>query len=291
VRLLPGLSGAQVYLMTRDGVHWFVRKTAENAAGNERLRGQALRQHLLAERLAPAVLSTPRILLESERDGRYFFDMELVRGTDAASYLRRASYPEVVAFTKRLREYIGAAAAAPALREPARPPAALSLEHMGRIQQSTGAVSDRVSSRLHAALEALRSDLTRPSTLCHGDLTLENLIVRDDGALCAVDLLDGPVEHYWQDAAKLHQDLDGEWYRRGQPAIAPGVLAFVSCRLRETCRALDPAYDRVHAFLVAFQFLRILPYVRTDAARAFVLERLDHFTRRAAGEHPNGGDA
>ena len=33
------------------------------------------------------VVSTPRILDEGEIDGRYFYDMEFVRGPDGTSYL------------------------------------------------------------------------------------------------------------------------------------------------------------------------------------------------------------
>ena len=42
-----------------------------------------------------------------------------------------------------------------------------------------------------------------PMTLCHGDLTLENMMVGPDGTIWFVDLLDSPFEHYWQDVAKM----------------------------------------------------------------------------------------
>ncbi len=57
------------------------------------------------------VVSTPRILDEGEIDGRYFYDMEFVRGPDGTSYLMRASYEEVTLFTDRLCTYLEEASA------------------------------------------------------------------------------------------------------------------------------------------------------------------------------------
>ena len=97
-----------------------------------------------------------------------------------------------------------------------------------------------------------------------------------------LDLLDTPYEHYWQDVAKLHQDLAGGWYRRRSAPISQYVLDYMRHRLRETVRALDPRYDQVHAVLMAVVFARILPYVRTDAERAFVSARVRFFAEQAA---------
>jgi aminoglycoside phosphotransferase (APT) family kinase protein len=282
VRLMPGFSGAQVYLVTRDHRHWFVRKAAQNPAASARLRAQAAKQRLFSERMGHA-LRTPLILGEGEHEGRWYFDMELVRGVDGASHLRRASYAEVVAFGDRLCAYLGEAAAAP----PLAPAAAASLFESSyakvvSVQGRTQGLSPDTLARLFLALDRARGASEAPQTFCHGDLTLENIIVADDGSLCVVDLLDSPYEHYWQDAAKLQQDLAGGWYRRAQPAIAPCVLEFLSRRLVERATALDAAYPRVHFLLVALVFVRILPYTRTEAERAFVVERIDHFARRAA---------
>jgi Ser/Thr protein kinase RdoA (MazF antagonist) len=208
--------------------------------------------------------------------------MELVRGVDGATHLRRSSYAEVVAFGNRLCAYLTEAAAQPPLAPANGTLFESSYAKVVSVQSRTHGLSPDTLARLFLSLDRARGASQTAPTLCHGDLTLENIIVADDGSLCVVDLLDAPYEHYWQDAAKLQQDLAGGWYRRNQPPIAPCVLEFLGRRFQEQARQLDPAYPRVHFLLVALVFVRILPYTRTPEERAFVTERIDHFARLAA---------
>jgi len=91
------------------------------------------------------------------------------------------------------------------------------------------------------------------------------------------------IEHYWQDVAKLHQDLSGGWYLLEQPPVAQCVLDFVSRRLLDTATQLHAGYPRLHALLVATTFVRILPYARTDEeGKEFVSGRLSYFARQSA---------
>ena len=65
VRKLSGHSGAQVFLITKDGRHWFVRKAASEPANSERLKGQAQKQAAFVRDMHE-VVSTPRILDQGE---------------------------------------------------------------------------------------------------------------------------------------------------------------------------------------------------------------------------------
>src|SRR5262249_16200504 len=105
VRTLSGLSGAQVVLMTRDGRAWFVRKAARDAAHSARLRRQ-LDKQLAFDAIAGGAVRPPRVPDQGEIDGRFYFDMEFVRGTDGVSYLRRATYEDVRRMADRLCAYV-----------------------------------------------------------------------------------------------------------------------------------------------------------------------------------------
>src|SRR5688572_6158178 len=89
-RRLTGLSGANVFLVSRDERHWFIRKLATDQAASDRLRRQAMKQARFSLEL-PDVLRTPRVLDEGEHDGMYYFDLEFISGSDGATYLRRAT--------------------------------------------------------------------------------------------------------------------------------------------------------------------------------------------------------
>lgn len=284
VRALVGLSGARVALMTKDDRTWFVRKTAVGAAQSARLRAQMAKQAAFAA-VVGDVVRVPRILDAGERDGDFFFDMEFVRGVDGVSFLRRASQAEVAALADRLRAYIEAIARQPPTIETSRGLFEASYAKVCEVQRKTSAIADDTLARLFLALEPLRrvgAGLT--PTACHGDLTLENLIVDDTGQVWLVDLLDAPFEHYWQDVVKLHQDLEGGWYLLGHPPVARYVLEYVGRRVRTAVAAVGEGYAQIHAVLLACTFVRILPYVRGDQERQFVLARVEHFARRAVAQ-------
>jgi hypothetical protein len=155
------------------------------------------------------------------------------------------------------------------------------------VQSNTQLISTDNLSRLFLALDRVRNLDDLPATLCHGDLTLENMVIGQDGTIWVVDLLDAPFEHYWQDVAKLHQDLSGGWFLLEQPPVAQCVLDFIGRRLLEAATRLHAEYPRLHALLIASTFVRILPYARTLAERGFVTERINYFARLSA--EPNGG--
>jgi aminoglycoside phosphotransferase len=283
-RELSGLSGAQVFLMTKDSRHWFVRKAARSPAAGARLRGQAAKQAAFDEKL-DGVVRTPRILDQGEIDGLYYYDMEFVRGPDGASYLRQASYQEVAALTERLCNYVRAAAERPPLIGGQSGSLFDALfAKLCEVQRSTGLISAANQARLFLALDCVRRLGDLPATLCHGDLTLQNMVVDHDGVLWVVDLLDSPFEHYWQDVAKLHQDLAGGWFLAAQPPVSQCVLDFVSQRVMQAATGLHPGYPQVHALLVACAFVRILPYARTPEEQRFVTDRVDYFATLTAAE-------
>ena len=281
-RALSGLSGARVVLMTRDGRRWFVRKAARDPAGSARLRRQLDKQLAFGQALDGAV-KVPPVLGHGEIDGRFYFDMEFVRGLDGISYLRRAGYGEVVAVADRLCGYLDeiatrapAGATGPSLFD------ALYTK-LCDVHRQTGELGGETLAQLFLALDRLRTlSADLGPTMCHGDLTLENLIVDEDGAFWLLDFLDAPFEHWWQDVAKLHQDLDGGWYLLSQPAIARCVLDYLSRRLLGAASRRAPVYAQVHPVLLACTFVRILPYARSADERQFVKARVEHYARTSS---------
>lgn len=282
VRMLSGLSGASVYLLTKDGRHWIVRKGSVRPEGNDRLRRQAEKQRRWSEH-RDAPLKTPRILDEGEIDGRYYFDMEAIRGIDGATFLRTAEYGAIAEFADRLTAHLRIASNTEPLCNPNGGDAFFQalFARVCAVCETTKSVEAKHLSAVFLGLERLRSIGAVAATLCHGDLTLENVVVDPAGEVWALDLLDSPFEHFWQDVAKLHQDLDGGWYLRHRPPIARCVTEFVSRRLLAETESLTPGYRRLHGVLMACTFIRILPYVRDEASSRFVHERIAHYADAA----------
>jgi aminoglycoside phosphotransferase len=280
-RALSGLSAAQIYLASRDDHTWFVRKVATDPSGSERLQHQARKQQRAGALDVP--LRVPRVLDEGTVDGRYFFDMEFVRGQDGASHLRRASLDDVRRFASVLCAHIDSAANHPPIIDvPALvdPFSALFARVTDAHNKTNGALSDDVLGRLMLGLDRIRRMGPVKPTLCHGDMTLENLVVTESGQVYAIDLLDGPAEHWWFDVAKLHQDLDGGWYQRHEDtrALPLSVVRYVSGAVQATATRHTPQWHTLHNVFLATTFVRILPYTRTPEQHRFVLDRIHHYS-------------
>jgi aminoglycoside phosphotransferase (APT) family kinase protein len=273
-RALSGLSDAAVYLMTEDGTSWFVRKAAREPAASPRLRLQMSKQVEFIERVGGNGVATPAVLNDGEVDGRFFFDMEFIQGTDGASFLRQASIPAVRDFTAQLCAYLDTAAAL--VGDDLVEPYVVLSARVDDVQERTGALDARLLDMVRATLEPVRAIGPVPTTFCHGDLTLENMVIDREGGVWLIDLLDSPLEHHWQDVAKLHQDLTGGWYLRRVAPIARSALDFVSSAVLRTTLADDERYGIAHTALLVTSFVRILPYAREDHDREMILERIAH---------------
>ncbi len=279
---LSGLSGAEVVLLTRDNRHWFIRKAARDIQASKRLRRQAAKQLRFSEEFSGAIRA-PRILDQGEVDGRYYFDMEFIRGMDGATFLRRASYSQVADFGRTVCDYLASATG----KQPLTHSSTTAFDALyGRVceaQDISHSMTDETLAKLFLGLQKLRQLGPLPPTLCHGDLTLENMVVDEQGVIWLLDLLDSPFEHYWQDIAKLHQDLSGGWYLTRHSRIAKCVLEYLSRQIIATAQQLHPNYVDVHAILIAATFVRILPYAVDPDKRRFIQERIDHFASLAVG--------
>lgn len=283
VRPLSGLSGARVLLMTKNARHWFVRKIAKEPANNARLRRQMEKQ-LTFSSAVRTVVKVPEVLDHGEIEGLAYFDMEFVRGIDGVSYLRRSNRDDLVGLADRFCEYVVALGRHPVDAAESSTLFEALYSKLCDVQRRTSLLDHATLGQLFTALEFVRdAGSGLRGTLCHGDLTLENIIVDDAKQLWMLDLLDAPFEHYWLDVAKLHQDLEGGWYLLSHPPISRYVLEYLGNRVMAAATGVDERYAQVHAVLLACTFVRILPYVRTEREQQFVKQRIEHFARVAHG--------
>jgi aminoglycoside phosphotransferase len=277
-RMLTGLSGANIYIATRDNKSWFVRKVAGDPDGNVRLQLQVKKQRQWNEQIG-GVIRTPEILVDGDIDGHYYVDMEYIRGEDGASYLQRASYSDVFTFTDGLCQYFRTASKLPPLLKTTDRDNLVRLLYakISDIQSKTHSVSYKTIAKLFLALEKLPADRTVKPTFCHGDMTLDNIIVDYSGRIYAIDLLNPPLEHYWFDLAKLHQDMEGAWFTRKGIVVPHCTRRYISDALLNVAKQIDPLYDRVHLVLLTITFLRILPYACSEQDIDFIQKRIDTF--------------
>jgi aminoglycoside phosphotransferase (APT) family kinase protein len=275
---LSGFSGAFVALLRDDAGRLFVRKAAETADLNAKLRRQAERQAWLSGVLAGAA-EAPAVEREGEADGLYWYDMAFAAGRDATSYLSTTSFEAVEEFAACIRAVVERLAASAPEHPVAQTLSEVLAGKLAEIDHRTEGRFAGLLAPLHEGAGILRAELTPTAT--HGDLTFENIIVDRHRRLWLLDTIDSPLDHYWMDWSKLFQECEGRWHEHRRRSLSLSVSWGLRQRFFEIARGMDPRYPGLHYLLLGLTFARILPYARSEADIAFVSRRVAAFGERA----------
>jgi tRNA A-37 threonylcarbamoyl transferase component Bud32 len=281
-RVLSGHSGVDVTLLESSG-SWVVRKSSRRPDQNDRLRRQG-------EKLAEAAASgfpCPKVLDDGFREGLYYFDMEYIPGETLANAIltgRQVDWPQIIdQVLDRLIEF--------------------SKQESGIFSQSA------FHEKLASIARACQKNITEPLTLlriekltqqvadlkwdavaispCHGDLTFENIMIRQNGDLIFIDF-DVPEHSSWMlDIGKMFQDMRGLWTLRhhiisrrkgvstpdaSQARLTMEWLAELTLQRLETLR---PGTGEMLDQFAVFHLLRTLPYSRDPEITGFVIGQVE----------------
>ena len=275
---LLGLSGANLRIVSQAG-GMVVRKTASSPAGNERLKRQEEKQRAFIALGGP--ITAPTILGSGmDAGGNYFFDMEFVSGLDGHRFLERCSPRDLRSFTDRLASHlaslnrlpsIGCASAHPSLFDAC-------LHKLVEVHHRDVGLGNELAGSILAQLSMIQTLEITDTGFCHGDFTLENILIDAHGSIYFIDFLDSTFEHPIQDLVKLSQDLHGGWFRIQGKRLSSAVVAYMERMIEPAVADAFPYYRRVRNTLQALNFCRILPYVTDEARKNFVLARIKQFT-------------
>jgi hypothetical protein len=277
IRTLSGHSGCLVELCLA-GDYYFVRKTSASPEYNARLGSQIDKQIALSR-----IIPTPAIYDRGEKDGLLFFDMEFVRGHGFISYAPLQSINDLCAIVERLTKSIKLLAdTSSGCLSPTQFEA--KLESLARIIPHSPFFSDYSGFLLDLMATLTAEDWSNiPRSLCHGDLTVENMMLTDDGSIVFIDFLDGDLESVWMDIAKLIQDLKSGWSLRsllwtGETAASSRLLQTLTRYLAEEVdmqmMTAFPSLRKRLAPLRAIQALRVLPYIKDRETFSHVVSGL-----------------
>ena len=277
-RLLTGHSGARVVLHS-NGRDSFVRKTAANAAASARLKAQADKQHALWMFGLPF----PKVRGQAiDSTGVGSFDMNYIPGRTIADAVMNSGPFDPVAVVKaveRLMWLFSAQRGAPI--EPEIFKAKIS-ESCGRMLHETQDKQLRDAMQNCAKLLLSRDWSGIPETPCHGDLTLENILLTAGKSIAFIDCDDAFASSFWLDFGKLFQDIDGHWcirslYADGAESVrrlnASQTLEKLGLHFRRLAAEMHPNLPPRLPQLAALGLFRALPYAHTDVVRRFLCHR------------------
>ena len=250
---LVGHSGCKIVLI-QSQESAFVRKTSGSKAYNDRLKKQCEKQKNFqgTDRIkAPEILNSG-----FDAHGLFFFEMQYIGGQTYANYIENSANlnPKLVAedFYELLQHKKGL----------------VDSRFSDQFQHKIESLSTELpgTKTVQEALSALKNYSWKPELLspCHGDLTLENILVSRDGHIYLIDFLDSFCDSWIVDLGKLLQDLELQWSFRnksGNPfrSIRLSVIRETLLnRFRERPEGEQIVQTAYYSLLL--HILRIFPY-------------------------------
>lgn len=261
IKKLFGHSGCELSLMSLDE-KLIVRKTSADKIYNERLKNQCIKQL----KFKAKGIYAPAVRKHSINKGIFFFDMDFVYGITLAKYSSTVSLPEIADFTELL------------------------FKNLYSFHKRPNPNANAIFSKKIAELEKTLSNYANLAgafsmlknfdwqyvykSPCHGDLTLENIIVTPNKKLYLIDFLDSFYDSWMIDVAKLLQDLDLKWsFRHQEPnmtrelrlLIAKEAIINKIKKMENSEILLETIYH-----LLLLNVIRIYPYTKDEKTLDFL---------------------
>ena len=264
IKSLSGHSGCEIYLMNNDN-GFFIRKTAGNPNYNDRLQIQISKQ-IAYKSTGNARIYAPKIYKTGMIDDIFYVDMEYIDSCTMANSIEQIMTKGISPFIDLVvRElYINNSVILPETNQIFQKKI-LSLRK--NIPQKEIYIN---------ALERLNkfdfSDV--PHSKCHGDLTLENILVDTKGNIYLIDFLDSFFDSWMIDVAKLLQDLELYWSYRHTDisanltlrlSIAKETLIKHISQLPNGNKMVVQIY-----YILLLNIMRIVPYTKDIITEQFL---------------------
>jgi hypothetical protein len=264
---LGGHSGCRILLYEIEDNNVFVRKIARDLDYNERLIVQADKQR----QYKSTTIKTPMILKAGyTEDGLYYFDMEYIHGITLAEYMKTIEIGKVRGIVETIVNNI------------------VDSEHdaadvdenkfMDKIESLELCLSAQNNQIINQALSLLKAHSWKKfiKTSCHGDLTLENIIVKDN-QLYLIDFLDSFYDCWIMDISTLMQDVQTLWSYRMQDEININTLlrliVFRDILMDNVEEQVGQDTVEIY-YALLLKLIRIYPYTKDSRTYEFLNEKI-----------------
>ncbi len=246
-----------------------MKKKSSEQSYNQRLYNQYLRQ----KNYTSTIFRCANVYQYSEdADGRTYFTMDYINGKTVAEEMRTIELYRVPLLGDKF---------AALLPDAVVPNPGADNVFKNKIAILAGKICGK-GSRAKQALEELKSfDWSAASgSPCHGDLTLENMILRN-GEIYLIDFLDSFYDSWAIDLAKILQDADLHWHYRYEGDLENNLKIRLHCLKDSIVGAIlahddgERLYSTVYHVLL-LNVLRIIPYCRDEITEEWIERQIDH---------------
>lgn len=263
---LGGHSGCKILLCEKNNNEIFVRKISSDKNYNKRLAVQAKKQATYSN----PNIKVPKVLQTGYTDdGLFYFDMEYVQGITMAEYIKTIEIGKVRSICESIvNNIVSRDSENTDVDESIFTTKIASLKE--KLQpQNNPVINDAVELLNKHSWKRFRK------TQCHGDLTLENIIVKDN-QLYLIDFLDSFYDCWIMDISTIMQDVQTMWsYRHDEEAEINTKLRLLVFRdiLMDTVKRVSPEdYLEVY-YALLLKLIRIFPYTKDKETYDFLNDK------------------
>lgn len=248
---LIGFSGSKLEIINKNSSAPLVRKTSPSKKYNNRLKSQALKQKNFHSEL----IKSPKITnIRKDKDGKLYFDMEYIQGETLSEYILKKNFEDAFFFFQKVLGFI-------------KSNNSLSTSINQSVQKKINSI--KLPDRFERYRKSLSEDKFHSKTsYCHGDLTLENIIIKD-GEVFFIDFLDSDINSKTMDVSKILQDIICMWSWRN---ITQKPIIECEHLLRNIQEQFTREEFLESKKLCMLNLLRIIPYSKKDTSTTSFLE-------------------
>lgn len=272
---LGGHSGCQI-LLCEDLDKVFVRKISSSIEYNSRLEIQADKQKSYFSKF----IKTPKVYYTGYTDnGLFYFDMEYIQGITLAEYIEKIEIGKIRNLVEQLvesfatfdqQEYVD------------------TTSFMVKIKSLKESLYEKENKTINNALSILEKHNWSAFTqsFCHGDMTLENLIIQND-KIYLIDFLDSFYDSWILDMGTLLQDTLVMWHYRYQDNVNINtilrLLVFKDVLIECMVKKMGNRYIEIY-YALLLKLIRIFPYTRDDMTYDFLTRKTQEILDRILKE-------
>lgn len=263
---LGGHSGCKILLCETEDNRTFVRKVSGSRDYNSRLEIQADKQRLFRS----STIKAPEVFNSGmTKEGLYYFDMEYIQGITLSEYMKTIEVGKERNLVEAIVHNVVSIKKTDGEVEET-----LFLRKIAALQEKLAELNNRIIDEAISMLQ-LHSWSRFVRTSCHGDLTLENIIVKD-GQLYLIDFLDSFYDCWIMDISTLMQDVQTMWSYRYQDEVNINTLlrlvVFRDILMDEVKSVAHEDYIEVY-YALLLKLIRIYPYTKDRRTYKFLNEK------------------